>query len=55
MDAVLSLNEPLPLDRSVYVRPPAHYYITSEMKGQCNNDLYELARKTGAFSEAQIG
>ena len=25
------------------------------MRGQCNSDLYELARITGSFSEAQIG
>ena len=37
------------------MRPPTHYYIASEMRGQCNSDLYELARKTGSFSEAQIG
>ena len=43
MDLVMSLNEPSPLDRSVYVRPSGQYYLSAELAGQCVHDLYELA------------
>ena len=55
MDTISSLTQPVPLHRSIYVRPPAYYYISAESTGQCQKDLYELARSTGAFSESQIG
>lgn len=33
MDVILGLEEPSPLERSIYVRPSGQYYISAEIAG----------------------